>query len=194
MPETAAYIFIGPAGSGKSTAAQRAARLLGAAYLDKDTLVTPLTELLLSERNEDPLQRESSAYYREFVFPAEYRALLATASANLDLGMPVVIDAPFFSVLDDPGYLERARVEAGWPPTHVVVVEVRASDEVMHRRLQARGLPRDTWKLAHWDEFRSMTRNIRCAWRGAELVTLDNESDRIDDANLMRVLSPSRAP
>ncbi|MET0844008.1 MAG: AAA family ATPase [Mycetocola sp.] len=179
-----AIIFIGTAGSGKSSVSRMAARQFRAAYLDKDTMVTPLTELALRERGEDPQQRESSTYYRDVIFPAEYTALMRTAADNLALGIPVVIDAPFFAFLDDASYLRRARGEAGWPDTDVFVVRVVAPDHVVRERLAARGLARDRWKLDHWDEYRSMMRGLRCAWLDAEHVELDNSGPRPDLAPL----------
>lgn len=179
-----AYVFIGPAGSGKSTAARAAAAQLRAPYLDKDTMVTPLTELLLRGQGEDPLQRESSEWYRSTVFPAEYEALMRTAGDNLTLGMDVVLDAPFFAVLEDGDYLERARTLARWPECDVVVVTVRTSEALLRRRLVDRGYARDRWKLEHWDEFWAMMRAIRCSWRGARLVDLANDGDRLDEAAL----------
>ena len=194
MSEPTVFVFIGSAGSGKSSAARLTARMLGAAYLDKDTLVSPLTELLLSERGEDPLQRESSAYYRQIVFPAEYRALLRTAADNLALGLSVVLDAPFFAVLGDPDYLERARAEACWPLCRVVVVTVGASEATVRRRLEARAYPRDAWKLAHWAEFWAMMRDLRCTWSGVEFRHLDNDGEPFEAARLGALLGLASGP
>jgi predicted kinase len=179
-----AIIFIGTAGSGKSSVSRMAARELRAAYLDKDTMVTPLTELVLRERGEDPQQRESSAYYRETVFPAEYTALMRTAADNLALGLTVVIDAPFFAFLGDASYLRRAKAEAGWPDSDVFVVRVVAPEHIVRERLVARGLSRDRWKLDHWDEYRAMMRGLHCAWTDAVHVELDNSGPHPDLAPL----------
>jgi predicted kinase len=175
-----AIIFIGTAGSGKSSVSRMAARELRAAYLDKDAMVTPLTELVLRERGEDPQQRESSSYYREVVFPAEYSALMRTAADNLALGIPVVIDAPFFAHLGDASYLRRARVESGWPDADVFVVRVVAPDHIVRQRLLARGLARDRWKLDHWDEYLAIMQGVRCTWADAVHVELDNSGPQPD--------------
>lgn len=179
-----AIIFIGTAGSGKSSVSRMAARELRAAYLDKDTMVTPLTELVLRERGEDPQQRESSAYYRDVVFPAEYTALMRTAADNLALGIPVVIDAPFFAFLGDASYLRRAKAEYGWPDSEVFVVRVVAPDHLVRERLIARGLSRDHWKLEHWDEYRAMMQGLRCVWDDAVHLELDNSGPQPDLAPL----------
>lgn len=183
-----AVIFIGSAGSGKSSVSRMAARRLRAAYLDKDTMVTPLTELVLSERGEDPQQRESSAYYRNSVFPAEYLAVMRTAADNLNIGIPVVIDAPFFAFLGDASYLHRATTEAGWPDSDVFVVNVVAPHHIVRERLAARALPRDRWKLDHWDEYRELMRELRCTWTGAVHIELDNSGPRPDLAPLEEAL------
>jgi AAA domain len=88
-------IVIGTAGSGKSTIAQRLACEYGAAYLDKDAMSARFVEAALLAAGYDPGDRESNAYYRERILPLEYDSLLDVAGANLRVGRPVVIDAPF---------------------------------------------------------------------------------------------------
>lgn len=175
-PEQAplAVVVTGLAGSGKSTFSRAVARALRGALLDKDAMVTPLTELLLAAHGEDRQQRESSALYMEQVFPAEYLGLLAVAADTLSVGTPVVIDAPFFAYLKDPGYLTRARVESGWPTaSRTVVFWLTASPGTLRDRMSARGLERDRWKLENWDAYWSTASDLECTWEDADVVTID---------------------
>ena len=94
-------IVIGTAGSGKSTIAQRLAREYGAAYLDKDAMSARFVEAALLAAGYDAGDRESNAFYRDRILPLEYDSLLDVAGANLRLGRPVVIDAPFSPYLSD---------------------------------------------------------------------------------------------
>ena len=75
----------------------------------------------------DPGDRESNAFYRERILPLEYDSLLDVAGANLRIGHPVVIDAPFSPYLSDPIFITAAAERLDWPPVDVDVVCVRVS-------------------------------------------------------------------
>ncbi len=187
-----AVVVTGLAGSGKSTLSRSLARALGAARLDKDTMVTPLTELLLAAHDQDPQQRESSPFYLDHVFPAEYRALLAVARDCLDVGTPVVIDAPFFAHLADADYLTRASADAGWPAgTRTLVVWLTAHPDTLRARMTARALDRDRWKLDHWDDYWAAARDLRCAWRGVDVVTVGPDTPHDSATGLPRPVAES---
>ncbi|MFV0463159.1 MAG: AAA family ATPase [Nostocoides sp.] len=173
MTDPFAVFVLGPAGTGKSTYARRLSAATGTAYLDKDRLVEPLTTLLLRQLGVDPLQRESSPVYLDEVFPAEYQALLGVAADILSVGCSVVVDAPFFDHLENPAYLASARIEAGWPPARVVVVELTSSPDTARARIAARSLPRDRWKLAHWQDYLKLVSERRCRWTDATIVSVD---------------------
>ena len=147
------HIVIGTAGSGKSTIAQRLAREYGAAYLDKDAMSARFVEAALLAAGYDPGDRESNAFYRERILPLEYDSLLDVAAANLRIGRSVVIDAPFSPYLSDPDFITAAADRFHWPPVEVEVLRVRVSPATLQHRLRERGLERDAYKLAHWDEY-----------------------------------------
>jgi predicted kinase len=170
-------IVIGTAGSGKSTIAQRLAREYGAAYLDKDAMSTRFVEAALLAAGYDPGDRESNAYYREQILPLEYDSLLDVAGANLRIGRPVVIDAPFSPYLSDPTFITAAAERFHWPPVDVEVVRVRVCPATLQHRLRERGLERDAYKLAHWDEYWARHGGQACAWTGVRLSELSNDSD-----------------
>ena len=70
----------------------------------------------------DPGDRESNAFYRERILPLEYDSLLDVAGANLRIGRPVVIDAPFSPYLSDPTSSPRPRSASTGRPVDVEVV------------------------------------------------------------------------
>src|SRR5690242_1832387 len=119
MTAATLVIVIGTAGSGKSTIAQHLARQHAAAYLDKDALSARFVEAALVTAGYDPGDRESNAFYRDRILPLEYDSLLDVAGANLRLGRPVVVDAPFSPYLSDPSYITTAAERFHWPPTDV---------------------------------------------------------------------------
>jgi predicted kinase len=137
------HIVIGTAGSGKSTIAQRLARQHSAAYLDKDAMSARFVEAALASAGYDPGDREANAFYRDSILPLEYDSLLDVAGANLRLGCPVVLDAPFSPYLSDPTFITAAAERFDWPPIDVEVVRVRVSPRTLQDRLRKRGLERD---------------------------------------------------
>ena len=177
------YIVIGTAGSGKSTIAQRLARQHGAAYLDKDAMSARFVEAALAAAGYDPSDREANPYYRDRILPLEYDSLLDVAGANLRLGRPVVVDAPFSPYLSDPTFITAAAERFDWPPVDVEVVRVRVSPSTLQDRLRKRGLERDRVKLAQWDEYWAVHGGVRCAWTGVRLSELSNDAQEARTAS-----------
>ena len=173
-----AYLTLGGAGSGKSTLSRHLSALTGAAYLDKDTLAGPLVRVALEALGQDPSDRESNELYLERIMPAEYETLFATAGRNLELGHSVVLDAPFVAYLGDPDFLRRSVEAASWPPARIRVIHVRASPDVVRRRLIERGSERDRVKLAQWDDYWERFGALDCSWTTGEheVVVNDDES------------------
>ena len=68
------FFVVGPAGSGKSTVSRQLARRYAAAYLDKDTVATLFTELLLEQNGSDKNDRDHNAFYQSTILPLEYDA------------------------------------------------------------------------------------------------------------------------
>lgn len=187
MPKV--LFIVGPAGCGKSTSSRLIAQRLGAAYIDKDTVATGFTEALLTLAGTDPQERDNNAYYQAHVMDLEYETILRIATDNLALGRDVVLDAPFGRYLGRVNYLREAAQRYGWSD-HVqpVVVHVAVNGEAVRTRLIERGLERDAWKLAHWDEFWAKASNTDCAWEGAEHVGLDNTAEQPDVEAVIRAL------
>jgi predicted kinase len=177
LTEPTLRIVIGTAGSGKSTIAQRIAREYAAAYLDKDAMSARFVEAALLAAGYDLGDRESNAFYRERILPLEYDSLLDVAGANLRIGRPVVIDAPFSPYLSDPNFITTAAERFDWPPVDIEVIRVRVSPATLQLRLRKRGLERDRKKLARWDEYWATHGGRPCAWTGVRL------SEFLNDAN-----------
>src|SRR5690242_11919625 len=183
MTEPALRIVIGTAGSGKSTIAQRLARQHGAAYLDKDAMSARFVEAALVSAGYDPGDREANPFYRDSILPLEYDSLLDVAGANLRLGRPVVVDAPFSPYLADPTFITVAAERFNWPPIDVEVVRVHVSPRTLQDRLRKRGFERDQVKLAHWDEYWAVHGALRCAWTGVRLSELSNDAQEAGTAS-----------
>lgn len=181
---------IGTAGSGKSTVAQRLAVTHGAAYLDKDAMSARFVEAALVAAGYDPGDRESNPFYRAHILPLEYDSLLDVAGANLRIGRSVVLDAPFSPYLSDPDFIRASASRFDWPPVDMEVVQVRVSPETLQHRLRERGLERDRWKLANWDEYWSEHGAHPCLWANVRLTEFLNDAEMSEAA----VVSPAPQP
>jgi predicted kinase len=168
------FVVIGPAGSGKTTIAQQTAQQYEAAYLDKDRVSGRFVEFALSATGHDPTDRESNEYYRDKLLPLEYETLMDVAGVNLRLGRSVVLDAPFGAYFEEPDYLTRVAEDFQWPSPAITVIRVQVPQDVLRARLTGRGLERDQWKLAHWDEYWSAYGSLECAWSGVRFLDIDN--------------------
>jgi predicted kinase len=180
MTEPTLRIVIGTAGSGKSTIARRLAREHAAVYLDKDAMSARFVEAALVAAGYAPGDRESNAFYRERILPMEYDSLLDVAGANLRVGRPVVIDAPFSPYLSDPTFITAAAERFDWPPVDIEVIRVRVPPAALRDRLRKRGLERDRRKLAHWDEYWAKHGAQPCAWAGVRMSEVSNHTDEAE--------------
>jgi hypothetical protein len=140
-------------------------------------------EAALVAAGHDPGDRESKAFYRERILPLEYDSLLDVAGANLRVGRPVVIDAPFSPYLSDPHFITAAAERLDWPPVDIEVIRVRVPPAALQDRLRKRGLERDRLKLAHWDEYWAKHGARPCAWTGVRLSEVTNHADEAESSS-----------
>lgn len=175
-----AFFVIGPAGSGKSTVSRAIAQRYGAAYLDKDTMVTAFTELILEAKGFDKNERDNNAFYQAAILPIEYETLLRTCGDNLRVGTSVVLDAPFGRYFADRDYLRTARRQYAWPDADLVVVHVTTNGSNVLDRLIRRDYSRDGWKIEHWEQFWTKAQQTECQWDAADHLVFANDNPTID--------------
>ena len=149
-------VICGPAGSGKSTYAKKLAAETGACVLDSDTVTEPVVRAGMELGGLDPDDRDSGAYRNAFRDPV-YECLFAVAAENLP-ACQVILVGPFTSEIRDPEWPERLRERFG---VEVEVVYVWAEADERRRRIEARGNPRDAFKLAAWEDYLAKSRPSR---------------------------------
>ena len=140
-----------PPASGKTfVSKQLAKRFRNIVYLDKDALV-PLSNRIFLAGNEEI--NRSSAFFEENIRNYEYIAILDIAFEALEYADLVLINAPFTREVRDNDYIRDLKAKLSELGAELTVVWVETDIEVSHKRMIARNSPRDTWKLAHWDEY-----------------------------------------
>jgi predicted kinase len=174
----------GGAGAGKTSVARAVVRrVANAVLLDKDRILGSWVDRVLSAAGAD-VDRDSR-YYWEYVRPEEYVTLETIAYDHLALGKVGIIDAPLRPELENSAWLDRVRAECAARGAGLVTVWVVVSPETAWRRMEARGEPRDRWKLDHWAEF--LARQPYGAPSGAAFV-VENEAPEATDRILETVL------
>lgn len=146
------FLIGGYAGSGKTELGRVLARRTGWPILDKDTTTRAVVEAALESIGCSPHDRESETYLT-IIRPAEYEALVATMTENVECGVGAVVTAPFIRELRDQAWCDRmaAKIESIGADLHVVWVRCDANS--MKTYIKHRGAARDAAKLADWEGY-----------------------------------------
>ena len=171
-------IVLGITGAGKSAVGKLIAQNKGYAFIDKDTVTTSLTELILESLSpmKDKHDREST-YYTEVVRPLAYESMLHIALENIELGNSVIVAGAFEEEMKNPDFLEENEyMEAIRKLANIKVVHVHVDHSTLLKRLIARNEQRDSWKLANWDAYVKEVGNVKVQWYTTlyTLLSFDN--------------------
>lgn len=119
-------------------------------YLDKDTLIG-LSKQIFKVAHEE--YNRSSPFFEENVRDYEYQVIVDLAMEALNYDDTVLINAPFTKEIRDKKFIADMRSRLQEKNAVLMVVWVETSIEVCHERMIKRGSDRDSWKLAHWDDY-----------------------------------------
>ena len=144
-----------PPACGKTYVAMKlAAELKHVVYLDKDALII-LSRQIFEVANQ-PYDR-SSDFFEEHIRDYEYAAILDMAVDALEYDDIALINAPFTREVRNPRFMESLRQDLMRKNARLYVVWVVTDQAICKKRMIRRNSDRDTWKLAHWDEYMAKT-------------------------------------
>ena len=91
--------------------------------------------------------------FEENIRDYEYACVVELALEALTYDDIVLINAPFTREIRDMQYIAALKEKLAAKNATLVVIWVETEPEIVHQRMIARNSDRDTWKLAHWDEY-----------------------------------------
>jgi predicted kinase len=136
---TTLVLLTGVAGSGKSTVARGLLEYLNAVYLDNNFIADAFF----------PDTRRGLEYRQ--LRPRLYRALYRITAENLRVGNSVLLDAPHVRQSRSSHWYHLMLSLTTDAASELVMIRCVASEREIRRRLEARGEPRDWWKLENWE-------------------------------------------
>lgn len=140
-----------PPASGKTYISKKLAQALHhVVYLDKDTLI-PLSKQIFAVAGEE--YNRSSDFFNKNIRDYEYEAIVALALEAIQYEDLVLINAPFTREIRDTAYLNNLKTKLKELGASLVVIWIITDIDVVKQRMIARNSDRDTWKIAHWDEY-----------------------------------------
>ncbi|MFD2655734.1 AAA family ATPase [Gracilibacillus thailandensis] len=147
--------FVGVAGTGKTTVAEKVSEDISCAFLDRDTVGGRFVERFLEMNDLDPNDRDST-FYKENLRDLEYDTTKDICIENLRVGQNVFMISPFTAELRNKEWIEEVIAASGKSKEEVdvkVVVVTLQDMEQQRKRIEERGTDRDTWKLENWDSY-----------------------------------------
>ncbi|MDO5155690.1 MAG: AAA family ATPase [Eubacteriales bacterium] len=174
-----------PPACGKTYISKQLAKALkNCVYLDKDTLIV-LSKQIFKVAGEE--YNRSSDFFQREIRDYEYYCVLDLAMEALEYNDTVLINAPFSDEIRDKNYMRELSEKLAKIGTKLVVIWAHTRVEVCKERMIKRGSDRDTWKLAHWDEYVA-----RCNYTKPEhikdLIVFENSSEEEFNESIKRVV------
>ena len=181
-----------PPASGKTyISKQLAKKLKHVVYLDKDTLIV-LSRQIFAVANQE--YNRSSDFFEKNIRDYEYDAIVALALEALEYDDIVLINAPFTREIRDEKYMADLKAKLALKNARLTVIWVKTDIDVCRQRMISRNSDRDTWKLAHWDEYISginfeIPRELDDPKCKDDLLVFENSSQEEFDKSMEEILN-----
>ncbi|MCT2538284.1 ATP-binding protein [Aquibacillus koreensis] len=147
--------FVGVAGTGKTTVAEKIAAHKPCAFLDRDTVGGRFVEKFLEVNGLDTDDRDSE-FYKENLRDLEYDTTKEICIENLRVGQDVFMISPFTAELKNKQWIDEVIEASGKTKSEVdvkVIVVTLSDIETQKDRIEDRGTVRDKWKLDNWSSY-----------------------------------------
>ena len=168
-------VVTGCAGGGKTTIGKELAKKLNFVYLDKDTLTSKFTDFILKQHNNKNDERESD-YYTSFIMPLEYETCFSICNEILGNGSNVVISIPFISQIQDINKWHELQDKLNIDDsTNVKFIWIKHNIITEKHNIIKRNLPRDYYKLNHWNEYAETIKDV-CPHPEYHALEIENNS------------------
>ena len=181
-----------PPASGKTyISKQLAKKLKHVVYLDKDTLIV-LSRQIFAVADQE--YNRSSDFFEKNIRDYEYEAIVALALEALEYDDIVLINAPFTREIRDEKYMADLKAKLALKNARLTVIWVKTDIDVCRQRMISRNSDRDTWKLAHWDEYISginfeIPRELDDPKCKDDLLVFENSSQEEFDKSMEEILN-----
>lgn len=140
-----------PPASGKTFVSQQLSKKLPhIVYLDKDALI-PLSNRVFHVAGKE--YNRSSDFFEENIRNYEYIAILNIGFEALEYADLLLINAPFTREIRDNQYITELKAKLADKGADLVLIWVETDIEVTRQRMIERNSPRDTWKIANWEQY-----------------------------------------
>ena len=140
-----------PPASGKTFVSQQLAKKLPhIVYLDKDALI-PLSNRVFHVAGKE--YNRSSDFFEKNIRNYEYIAILNIGFEALEYADLVLINAPFTREIRDNQYITELKAKLADKGADLVLIWVETNIEITRQRMIERNSPRDTWKIANWEQY-----------------------------------------
>lgn len=184
-------IVTSPPACGKTKLSKKlATELKHIVYLDKDTLI-PLSKQIFAVGGEE--YNRSSKFFEKEIRDYEYEVILDLAFEALHYDNLVMVNAPFTREIRDNDYIRDLRGKLAEVGAKLTVIWVVTDPEVCHQRMIDRNSDRDTWKLAHWDEYLAtlnfnIPENLRDPDDDGSLLLYHNSTDEMAEKDFAKLM------
>ncbi len=184
-------IVTSPPACGKTKLSKKlATELKHVVYLDKDTLI-PLSKQIFAVAGEE--YNRSSKFFEKEIRDYEYEVILDLAFEALHYDNLVMVNAPFTREIRDNDYIRELRGKLAEIGAKLTVIWVVTDPEVCHQRMIDRNSDRDTWKLAHWEEYLAtlnfnIPENLRDPDDDGSLLLYHNSTDEMAEKDFAKLM------
>ncbi|MCX5774972.1 MAG: AAA family ATPase [Firmicutes bacterium] len=175
---------------------QLATNLQHVVYLDKDSLIVLSKQIFVVANQE---YNRSSDFFEKNIRNYEYDAIVEIALEALEYDDIVLINAPFTKEVRDPDYMTNLRNRLELKGARLTVIWVQTNVDVVKQRMIERNSDRDSWKIAHWDQYIAgvnfeIPANLDDPNCNDDLLIFKNSSDKEFNQSMKEVLAIIEEP